>query len=187
MSRIPPQGARMVGAWPNTAPRQTRPPRPARAAAGVTIRLADPGAAPAAPPRARGSPGGPARTAPAARPSRLTRPYGIAPQLRVALALSAVRSTERAWRPQEIDRPSLADPRPARRGRERRGERNERHLGGVLARWPPACRRDCAPRPDRRPRGPCRPARPCCSRARDRRRGLAPWAVGLRAACGRRG
>jgi hypothetical protein len=32
MSRIPPQGARMVGAWPNTVPRQTRPERPARAA-----------------------------------------------------------------------------------------------------------------------------------------------------------
>jgi len=34
MSRIPPQGARMVGAWPNTVARQPRPPRaagPARA------------------------------------------------------------------------------------------------------------------------------------------------------------
>ena len=32
MSRIPPQGARMVGAWPNTVARQPRPPRPARQA-----------------------------------------------------------------------------------------------------------------------------------------------------------
>jgi hypothetical protein len=30
MSRIPPQGARMVGAWPNSAAAQTRSARPGR-------------------------------------------------------------------------------------------------------------------------------------------------------------
>lgn len=32
MSRIPPHGARMVGAWPNTVARQSRPARSARPA-----------------------------------------------------------------------------------------------------------------------------------------------------------
>ncbi|HET8988322.1 MAG TPA: hypothetical protein VFN43_07400 [Humibacillus sp.] len=31
MSRIPPQGARIVGAWPNTVARQPRPAPPVRA------------------------------------------------------------------------------------------------------------------------------------------------------------